>query len=73
MRGTNTIFLNESTLIEAMQEYLNARYAQKPPTVISVGYNGSSFVVTTSDPIKKTATTPTEYMQPNQPRDSDHE
>ncbi len=37
MPGINTLFLNQETMVQAMQQYLNKNIL-KPPTVVSVTY-----------------------------------
>lgn len=54
MKGTNELNLNETTMIEAVQEYLNKRMSTYAPTVTSVkaGRNISdySFTIIVTDP-----------------------
>ena len=43
MRGNNTLELNEATLIEAMQEYLDKRMGQFAPLVKGVSVTGQGY------------------------------
>jgi hypothetical protein len=45
MKGNNELRLNEATLIEAVQEYLNKRMTTFAPKVISIGYGDREFRV----------------------------
>lgn len=40
MKGNNELMLNEATLIEAMQEYLNKRMGDFAPAVKAVKWGG---------------------------------
>lgn len=42
MKGNNSLHLNEATMIEAVQEYLNARMLSAAPKVTSVKAENSS-------------------------------
>lgn len=48
MKGTNTLRLNEATLIDAMQEYL-AKRMPGAPRVTKVEWDGDVFVVCITD------------------------
>ncbi|MDZ4343257.1 MAG: hypothetical protein U1E51_12590 [Candidatus Binatia bacterium] len=57
MKGNNTFHLNEATLIEAMQEYLDKRMLVYTPKVVSVRLSGevnNSFEVEVEE-VKKAA------------------
>ena len=41
MKGRNTLHLNEATIIEAVQEYLNQRLKEPTQKVESVKFSGS--------------------------------
>lgn len=48
MRGNNTLHLNEATIIEAVQEYLDKRYTPTPKVTgidLSSDYTGKTFKV----------------------------
>lgn len=42
MIGNNELMLNEATLVEALQEYLNKRMQSYAPTVVAVSQEVSS-------------------------------
>jgi hypothetical protein len=45
MKGNNELILNESTMIEAVQEYLDKRMTTFAPMVKSIGYKDHEFKV----------------------------
>lgn len=47
MKGCNELHLNELSLIEAIQEWLDKRMTCYAPTVVSVKQRNTEFVVTT--------------------------
>lgn len=55
MKGPNSLHLNEATIVEAIQEYLDKRMTAFSPKVVSVrieeghGYEGRRFIVDTAD------------------------
>lgn len=56
MRGKNTIHLNQATIIDAVQMYLNSRFKEGHAPVVecvdydkSNGYNGDTFIVKTTE------------------------
>ena len=57
MKGSNTLLLNQATVIEALQEYLDKRYEPKVKVVsvnkdASQSYGDDSFKVLISEPEK---------------------
>lgn len=50
MRGVNDFRLNEATMIEAVQEYLNKRMTVFAPKVTSVCMNNGDFRVLVTEP-----------------------
>lgn len=36
MKGNNTLYLNEATMIEALQAWIDSKYAHMPPVVTKV-------------------------------------
>lgn len=52
MRGNNILILNSATIIEAIQEYFDRRFAKDTPNITGVsmdGSNPSSFRVTVEE------------------------
>lgn len=50
MKGENKIQMNQATMVEAVQMYLNSQFAEgKAPTVVSVDANKSAYSGDTFD------------------------
>lgn len=49
MRGTNELILNQQTITEAVQEYLDKRMGIFAPSVSSIGSFGAMFKVVTRE------------------------
>ena len=45
MKGNNELLLNEATIMEAVQEYLNKRMGEFAPTVKGIKKNSDMFTV----------------------------
>lgn len=43
MKGNNELILNQATMIEAVQQYLNTQMVAAAPTVVSVSFTASTY------------------------------